>query len=81
MSTSTDSIKAEKSRKGKARHTPSAGAAMPEDREGRDRKSSANEPAPSAKQRSWGEKHGGTIVIGIAFTLIALLALVKTVFP
>ena len=80
MSTSTDSIKAEKSRKGKARHTPSAGAAMPEDREGRDRKSSANEPAPSAKQRSWGESTAAPSSSDCVH-LIALLALVKTVFP
>ena len=80
MSTSTDSVKAEKSRKGKARHAPSTGAAAPEDRAGEDRKSSANEPAPEGKQRSWAEKHGGSLLIGAAFALIGLLVLVKTVF-
>jgi len=77
MSTSTDSIKTDKSRKGKARRDPSTEAAAADARAGGDRRSSAAEPASEGKQRSWAEQHGGSLLIGAAFALIALLVVVK----
>ncbi|MBI5499300.1 MAG: hypothetical protein HY907_03590 [Deltaproteobacteria bacterium] len=78
MSASTESSKAEKSRKGSTHRESAAAAGEAAESRGGDRTSAPIRPSNDGKQRTWTEAHGGGLFIGAIFALIALLVVVRS---
>jgi len=78
MSASIEPTKVEKSKKGGVQRESTATAVEPADRKGAESVAAAAGPSKDGKPRTWMEAHGGTVYIGAAFALIALLVVVRS---